>query len=252
MRSCEVVFAPLDPVLVAISPIYDMYPPPYRRPSSLCFVRVGILDSADAAPPRRAEASTAHCFSMACSMTPRPPHSHSLGTAPARWNCHSLFGAFPVPVSRRGRVFFWCVETFPWKSYIFFFADLKCPGRSPLPKADRSRHGTQREINTNMNEKPDLEAIDKSRCTLTRGAKKKPTNFAEHRRIAREDRRDRRDRRGRVGGQERGRSVGESGGAEAARSVLRCPSQTRPSPPPSGHLSFFETTAKSAASVRVV
>lgn len=190
--------------------------------------------------PRRAEASTALCFSMACSMTPRSSSlSLSLplsGAVPARVNCPLAFCAFPVP-RLRGRVFFF-LELFHGKVR-HSFCGPEVPTSFPPPQAiDRERNTTRNQHEMEMeNGKPDLEAIDKLSMHFNTRRETKPTNFC--RAPIAGSRARHRGRRGRVGGQERGRSVGESRGAEAPlRSALRCP------PPQPLNLSSFRPSCR--------
>ena len=152
-------------------------------------------------------------------------------------NCALAVWRFSRAPSPRTR-FFIFLWNFSMEKLDILFADLKCPARSPLPKPsiDRERNTTR---NQHRNGKPDLEAIDKLSMHFNTRRERKPTNFAQHRSQDRARGPRHRGRRGRVGGQERGRSVGESRGAEAARSALRCPPPNPSTSPPLGQAVVF-------------
>ena len=152
-------------------------------------------------------------------------------------NCALAVLRFSRAPSPRTRFFIFFVELFHGKvRHSFCGPEVPSSFPRPPPQAiDRERNTTR---NQHRNGKPDLEASISSACTLTRGAKQKPTNFAQHRSQDRARGPRHRGRRGRVGGQERGRSVGESRGAEAARSALRCP------PPNPLNLSSFRPSCR--------
>ena len=153
-------------------------------------------------------------------------------------NCALAVWRFSRAPSPRTRFFiFFFVELFHGKvRHSFCGPEVSSSFPRPPPQAiDRERNTTR---NQHRNGKPDLEAIDKLSMHFNTRRERKPTNFAQHRSQDRARGPRHRGRRGRVGGQERGRSVGESRGAEAARSALRCP------PPKPLNLSSFRPSCR--------